>query len=224
MIELSDLALDAPDGRRLLEGLSLRVPAGGHQLVTGPSGCGKSRLLRVLAGTERPAAGRVRVGGLDIWPGDGALGMAGRVRVGLAFASGGLLSNLTLRQNLALPLRFLGLPAAETGARVEAAMDRLGLGPVAELRPHAVSASARRHGNLARVMALDPDLVLLDDPLEGLDAADHAVALEVVRGWLLDPRKTVLIAQETPGSFADVAAHLDLQALPMPLPTLLETP
>lgn len=223
MIELADLALNAPDGRRLLEGLFLRVPAGGNQLVTGPSGCGKSRLLRVVAGTERPAAGRVRVGGQSIWPGDGALGMAGRLRVGFAFASGGLLSNLSLRQNLALPLRFLGLPAAETEARVAAAMDRLGLGPVAELRPHAVSASARRHGNLARVMALDPELILLDDPLEGLDAEDHAVALEVVRGWLLDSRKTVLIAQETPGPFvdpfADFAAPLNLQALPMPLET-----
>jgi len=224
VIELRDLALNAPDGRRLLEGLSLRVPRGGNQLVTGPSGCGKTRLLRVVAGTERPAAGRVRVGGLDIWPGDGALGMAGRIRVGFAFASGGLLSNLSLRQNLALPLRFLGLAAVELEARVEAAMDRLGLAPVADLRPHAVSATARRHGNLARVMALDPDLVLLDDPLEGLDAADHAVALEVVQAWLLDPQKTVLIAQETPGPFADLDACLDLQALSAPLPMPLESP
>lgn len=225
MIELRDLALDGLEGHLLVEGLHLFVPRGGTHLVTGPSGCGKSRLLKVVAGTERPAAGRVRVGGLDIWPGDGALGMAGRIRVGFAFASGGLLSNLSLRQNIALPLRFLGLPTTATEARVEAALEQLGLASVAELRPHAVSASARRHGNLARVIALDPDLVLLDDPLEGLDAADRAVALEVIQIWAQDGQKTLLIAQEAPGAFAALATgHLDLLTLLMPLPTPLETP
>ncbi|MBP1771735.1 MAG: transporter, ATP-binding protein [Holophagaceae bacterium] len=221
MLELSGLALDAPDGRRLLEGLDLAVPSGGNHLVTGPSGCGKSRLLRVIAGTERPAAGRVRVGGRDVWPGDGALGLAGRVRVGFAFASGGLLSNLTLRENLALPLRFLGMAPKEVEARVDEAMACLGLEPVASLRPHAVSASARRHGNLARVIALDPELILLDDPLEGLDAADRATALAVIGRWAEDPEKTLLIALEAPGPFAEVApGRLDLR----PLPPVLETP
>jgi phospholipid/cholesterol/gamma-HCH transport system ATP-binding protein len=105
MIDLRDLVLAAPEGRRLLEGLRLTVPRGGNRLVTGPTGSGKSRLLKVLAGTERPLHGRVQVGGRDLWPGEGALALAGQVRVGLAFASGGLLSNLSLRENIALPLK-----------------------------------------------------------------------------------------------------------------------
>lgn len=221
MIEFHDLALDAPDGRLLVARLELMLPRGGKHLVTGPSGSGKSRLLKVVAGIECPARGRVSVGGRDIWPGDGALGMAGRVRVGFAFATGGLLSNLSLRENVALPLRFLGLPPGETRGRVAGALERLGLSAVADLRPHAVSASARKHGNLARVLALEPELILLDDPLEGLDTADRAVALDVIQGWVSDEGRTLLIAQEEPGPFLDlIPGRLDLH----PLPILLETP
>ena len=221
MIELRDLALAAPDGRLLLKDLELVVPRGGRQLLTGSSGSGKSRLLQVIAGTGKPLRGRVTVGGRLLWPGDGALALAGAVEVGLAFARGGLLSNLSLRENLELPLRFRGLPAAEVAARVGAALDRLGLLSVASLRPHALSASARKHGNLARVLALDPELILLDDPLEGLDSADRATALEVIREWELDPGKTLVIAQEERDPFS--GAVWRCFAMPSP-PVLLEVP
>jgi ABC-type transporter Mla maintaining outer membrane lipid asymmetry ATPase subunit MlaF len=207
MIHLRDLALDAPDGRLLLEGLNLTVPKGGNHLVTGPSGSGKSRLLKVAAGTERPRRGQVRVGGWDIWPGDGALTLAGRVRVGFAFASGGLLSNLSLWENVALPLRFLGLPPAEVRARVEAALERLGLQTVAEIRPHAVSVPARKHANLARVLALEPELALLDDPLGGLEAADRAIALDLIQAWAANPSCTLVIAAEEAEAFSRLEAE-----------------
>ena len=207
MLELRDLMLDAPDGRPLLAGLDLNVPTGGNLLVTGPSGCGKTWLLKVIAGLECPAGGRVRVASRDIWPGDGALGMAGRVSVGFAFATGGLLSNLSLAENVALPLRFQGVPAVELQARVKSALTRLGLGSVAALRPHAVSAAARKHANLARVLALAPALVLLDDPVEGLDAADRAIAQELILAWSVDSACTLVIAAEEPASFAQLEAE-----------------
>jgi ABC-type transporter Mla maintaining outer membrane lipid asymmetry ATPase subunit MlaF len=218
MIELRDLALDAPDGQPLLEGLNLDLPPGGNLLVTGPSGSGKTRLLKVIAGLERPAGGRVRVADRDIWPGDGALGMAGRVSVGFAFATGGLLSNLSLRENVSLPLRFLGLPTTEVQARMRAALRRLGLASVAALRPHAVSAAARKHANLARVLALEPALILLDDPVEGLDAADRAVVRELILAWASDGACTLVIAAEEAGVFAHLEAErLQLSSLPMTL-------
>lgn len=220
MIELRDLALTAPNGHLLLDGLNLSIPKGGNHLVTGSSGCGKSRLLKVIAGTERPARGRVTVAGHDLWPGDGVLGLAERVAVGFVFAAGGLLSNLSLRENIGLPLRFRGLPPNDLRRRIDAAMDRLGLLAMAELRPHAVSAAARKHGNLARVLALDPELILLDDPLEGLDVADRSLALDVIRHWAVDSSKTLVMAQEDAGPLGALATHhLDLHTHAIPLET-----
>lgn len=216
MIELRDLALDAPDGRLLVQGFDLRVPRGGNQLITGPSGSGKSHLLKVMAGIERPASGTVRVGGHQLWPGDGVLALAGKVQLGFAFAAGGLVSNLTLRENIALPLRFQGMPPVELRQRTEAALERLDLLAVADLRPHAVSASARRHGNLARVLALRPDLVLLDDPLEGLDAADRGIALELVQAWGADHACSLVVAAEEPHAFTHLEAEC-LQLSPAPV-------
>lgn len=219
MIEFHDLALDAPDGRLLVQGLDLQVPRGGNQLITGPSGSGKTRLLKVIAGVERPTGGTVRVGGRQLWPGDGALSLIGQVRLSFAFAAGGLLSNLTLRENLALPLRFQGVPPLELRRRTEAALERLDLLAVADLRPHAVSASARRHCNLARVLALDPELVLLDDPLEGLDSADRAIALDLVQAWAADSGCTLVIAAEAPHAFTQLEAeHLQLSHAPVESP------
>ncbi|MCE1203235.1 MAG: ATP-binding cassette domain-containing protein [Holophagaceae bacterium] len=216
MIELLNLALDLTEGRQLVQEIQLRVPRGGNQLITGPSGSGKSRLLKVMAGTERPAHGTVRVGGHQLWPGDGVLALGGKVRLGFAFAAGGLLSNLTLRENMALPLRFQGMPPAEVRQRTEAALERLDLLAVAELRPHAVSASARKHGNLARVLALAPELILLDDPLEGLDAGDRSIALELVQTWAADPDCSLVIAAEEPHAFTHLKAER-LQLSPAPV-------
>jgi ABC-type transporter Mla maintaining outer membrane lipid asymmetry ATPase subunit MlaF len=211
MIALHDLALDAPDGRRLLEGVALVVPRGGNLLVTGPSGCGKSRLLRVLAGTERPARGAVRVGGREVWPVGGVLALIGHVRMGFAFATGGLLSNLSLRDNIALPLKFLGMADEVVQRRTDEALERMDLQAVAGLRPHAVSGSARKHANLARVLALDPELILLDDPVEGLDAADRVIAQELIQAWSADPTRTLVITAEEVDAFSSLeAARLQL--------------
>ena len=221
MIQARGLACASPEGRPLLEGLDLVVKKGGNLLVTGTSGSGKSRLLRVLAGTERPRRGEVRIAGIAIWPGDGALSLAGRVRVGFAFAAGGLLSNLSLEDNVALPLRFLGLPKPEVARRTAGALERLGLESVSRLRPHAVSGAARKHANLARVLALEPELVMLDDPLEGLDTGDRAVALELIEGWASDPRCTLVLASEE----VQVLSEREVDRLQLaPTPTLMESP
>jgi ABC-type transporter Mla maintaining outer membrane lipid asymmetry ATPase subunit MlaF len=211
MLKTRDLALDAPDGGLLLTGLNLEVPPGGNLVLAGPSGCGKSRLLKVIAGTERPRAGAVAIGGVAIWPGKGVFTLAGQVRVGLAFARGGLLANLSLQDNVALPLRFQGLPTAQVEARVAAALERFGLARVAGLRPHAVSECARRFANLARVLALEPALVLLDDPLGGLEARDRASALGLLEHWASDPVCTLVITAEDPSLFSSLnATHLQL--------------
>jgi ABC-type transporter Mla maintaining outer membrane lipid asymmetry ATPase subunit MlaF len=207
MIQGRGISCVTPDGRTLMAGVDLQVPKGGNLLVTGPSGSGKSRLLRVVAGMERPRDGEVRIAGLPVWPGDGALALVGRLRMGFAFASGGLLSNLSLADNVALPLRFRGLPKPEVLRRTGSALERLGLEAVGRLRPHAVSGAARKHANLARVLALEPELILLDAPLEGLDAADRAVALDLIRAWAADPACALVLASEEAQDFPGLEAE-----------------
>ncbi len=211
MIRVDGLDLDAPDGRPLLADLHLEVGTGANLLLLGPGGCGKSQLLRVMAGTLPPRAGQVRIGGVAAWPGEGALALAGRVRMGFVFAQGGLLSNQTLRDNIALPLRFAGLPSAEALARADAALGRFGLAGVADRRPHAASACQRKLANLARVEALQPELVLVDDPLEGIEAPERPEVVDLVHAWAADPRRTLVVALEEPGPFGDLdARHLHL--------------
>lgn len=217
MIEIRGLAYDSPEGRPLLEGLDLSLARGESLLVTGGSGSGKSRLLKAIAGLEAPMRGEVRIAGILAWPGGGALALAGRVRMGFAFAAGGLLSNLSVGDNVALPLRFLGVPREEARTRTQAALDRLGLRSVGGLRPHAVSGAARKHANLARILALDPELVLVDDPLEGLDSADRALALELLGDWTADPAKTLVLAAEEAAAFQGLETrHLPLRPPPSP--------
>ena len=211
MIEIRDLALGASDGRLALDGLDLTVPRGGTLVVTGSSGSGKSRLLKVMAGMERPWRGRIQIDGREVWPEGGVLALTGHVSLGFAFASGGLLSNLSLRENIALPLTFQGTTAVELARRTEQALERVNLQAVGGLRPHAVSASARKLANLARVLALEPELILLDDPLEGLDAADRAIAQELVRGWGAERSCTLVVAAEEADALSDLeAASLQL--------------
>lgn len=215
MLAIHDLSLEAKDGHPSISGVHLQVARGGNLLLTGASGRARNRLLKAIAGTERPSTGSIRVGAVDVWPGKGAFALAGKVKVGLAFARGGLLANLTLYENVALPLRFLGLLASEVASKASAALDAFGLTSVARLRPHAVSEAACKHANLARVMALEPDLVLLDDPLMGLESRDRSLALALIRVWAIDPSCTLVMAAEEGSAYAAIeAGHLQLSPVP----------
>ncbi len=192
------LRLEGPARGPLARGLDLTFGTEQTLVVTGGSGSGKTRFLKALAGTVHPLEGRVV--------------REAKLRVGLALGRGGLLVNTTLLQNLMLPLRFHGMRKEEALERAEAAMAQLGLGSVGDLRPHALSDRQRKLGSLARVLAFDPDLVLLDEPLEALDPRDLPKVHALLETWSADAAKALVVATERPEDHEDLGAlRLDLE-------------
>ena len=160
-------ALDATyDGTPVLRGVSLDVPAGQLLCVLGPSGGGKSTLLRVVAGLERPVAGRVVLDGADL------AGVPAHERsVGLMFQDYALFPHRNVAQNVAFGLRMAGEDAASTRARVAELLELVGL-PGAQDRPVSqLSGGEQQRVARARALAPRPRLLMLDEPMGSLERA-----------------------------------------------------
>lgn len=147
---------------RALDSLSLAVASGEPLAIIGPSGCGKSTLLLLAAGLLRPTAGEVRVGGTSV--------SGPRRETALILQDFGLLPWKTVEANAALGLTIRGVPRAEVHARTSAALERVGLAEFARAYPGELSGGMRQRLALARAVALDADLLLMDEPLSALDA------------------------------------------------------
>jgi putrescine transport system ATP-binding protein len=147
-----------------VDGVSLEIAAGEFFALLGPSGCGKTTLLRVLAGFERPDAGRILIDGEDM-----AEVPPYRRPVNMMFQSYALFPHMTVAENVGFGLRQDGLPKAARAARVAAMLDLVKLGALAKRKPQQLSGGERQRVALARALAQEPKLVLLDEPLAALD-------------------------------------------------------
>src|ERR1017187_11026222 len=153
------------------------VAAGEFWVVAGQEHSGKSDLLMLAAGLMTPVAGSYQLYGIET-KSFGEAELAERLRVGFVFQGGQLFSQLTIAENVALPLRYQkNLTAAEAARPVEVLLELLELAPFADATPANISANWRRRTALARALILQPELLLLDNPLGGLDARH--------RNWLL---------------------------------------
>jgi len=157
-----------------LDGVSLKVNQGGFTCLLGPSGCGKSTLLRVIAGLEVPDAGRVYLNGQDIteWP-------PAKRGFGIVFQSYALFPNLTALENVAYGLR--GLSREERRRRAQAMLDLVQMPDVGSRYPSELSGGQQQRVALARALAIQPRLLLLDEPLSALDARVRADLREELR-------------------------------------------
>jgi len=153
---------------RALDTLELTVAAGEPVAVIGPSGCGKSTMLLLAAGLLAPSAGAVRVGGGADADGEPLAGP--RRETALILQDFGLLPWKTVEANAGLGLEVRGVPADERRRRSAEALERVGLGEFAHAYPAELSGGMRQRLALARAVALDADLLLMDEPLSALDA------------------------------------------------------
>lgn len=156
-------------GRPVLRGIDLDIPTGGTLVIMGPSGCGKSVILKHLVGLLRPDKGEIRFHGERIEAFSESQLVAVRRRIGFLFQQAALFDSLTVRDNVAFPLRETGQAGPDLQERVRETLDRVGLVETLDRMPAELSGGMRKRVGLARAIVLNPELILYDEPTTGLD-------------------------------------------------------
>jgi putative spermidine/putrescine transport system ATP-binding protein len=161
---------------RALDGLSLDITPGELVALLGPSGCGKTTALRIVAGFEFADTGKVTVDGRDMSPVPAA-----KRDMGMVFQSYSLFPNMTALDNVGFGLRMRRITAGERNKRAAALLDMVGLAPQARQYPHQLSGGQQQRVALARALAIEPRVLLLDEPLSALDAKVRLQLREQIR-------------------------------------------
>jgi phospholipid/cholesterol/gamma-HCH transport system ATP-binding protein len=181
LIEIRDLHF-AYGRRKVLEGLDLDIPKGKVVAILGASGCGKTTLLQLIGGALKPARGSVKVCGHEVHALDHDGLYRLRRQIGMMFQKGGLFSDLSVFENIAFPMReHTRLSEAIISDLVKMKLHAVGLRGAHRLFPNELSGGMARRVALARAIALDPDLLIYDEPFAGLDPITLNVICNLIR-------------------------------------------
>jgi len=181
LIEISGLKFAYGD-REILKGIDLRIPRGKVVAILGTSGSGKTTLLRMLGGQLRPDAGYVKVAGQIVHALDDAELYALRRQMGMMFQMGGLFTDMSVFDNIAFPMRErTDLPESVIRDLVLMKLHAVGLAGAHHLMPGELSGGMARRVALARAIALDPMLIMYDEPFSGLDPISLNVIANLIR-------------------------------------------
>ena len=181
VIEVVDLRKSFGD-HEVLKGVNLKVDDGETLVVLGPSGCGKSVLLKHIIGLMKPDSGRILFEGADITDMDHKELSRIRMGFGMVFQGAALFDSMTVGENVGLPLReHRQLKGPELQRIVEEKLGLVGLEDISGLYPSEISGGMKKRVALARAVALDPDVILYDEPTTGLDPVMAEQINELIR-------------------------------------------
>ena len=200
-LSIKDLVVEYSSGGyalRPINGLNLDVPAGSLVILLGPSGCGKTTLLSCLGGILRPKSGQITFDDLDITALDGsALAKYRRDKVGIVFQAFNLVSSLTALENVMIPMRAAGMSRADSRERAEELLTRVNLEDRLKHRPGDRSGGQQQRVAVARAIALDPPLILADEPTAHLDFIQVEEVLRLIRSLAQGDRVVVVATHDS---------------------------
>ena len=167
--------------------------------ITGASGSGKSTLLHLLGGITRPTSGRVLLEDVDLAAlDDDALAAVRRRRIGFVFQRYNLLPELTLLENVALPLVLDGVADAASDEAARQALETVGMGHRAGHRPDGLSGGEQQRGAIARALVSSPAIVLADEPTGALDSVNSQRIVQLLEQLVAEQRQTVILVTHDP--------------------------
>lgn len=209
VLELADVRVHF-GGVRAVDGIDLTARAGLVHGIVGPNGSGKTTLVNTISGLQRPTGGRVVLGGRDL-TGSPAHAFA-RAGVARTFQTIKLLPTLTVRENVLLGADLLAAGTGRsrvraTAAAADEALERLDVGHLADREPHELSYGTRRRVEIARALAGRPTLLLLDEPLAGMNRAERGEVAAVIRR-LGDEGLTQFVIEHDLRTLVGVCDHL----------------
>ena len=188
---------------KALDGIEIQLGEGEFLSLLGPSGCGKTTALRLVAGFDRPDAGAIVVDGKDV------TSVAPNKRdMGMVFQAYSLFPNMTAKQNVAFGLRIRGRNRAGREGRVTDLLELVGLGHAVDRYPHQLSGGMQQRVALARALAIEPRVLLLDEPLSALDAKVRVQLREEIRRIQLELGITTLYVTHDQEEALSVSDHV----------------
>jgi len=165
-----------------LQGVHLDIRQGEYISISGPSGCGKSTLLAILGLLDSPSGGAYTLNGKSV----SGLKLSERARIrnreiGLIFQAFNLIGDLTVYENVELPLTYRGMPGSERKQKVHAALERVGMGHRVKHYPSQLSGGQQQRVAVARALGGDPSILLADEPTGNLDSANGEAVMDLLR-------------------------------------------
>ena len=200
MIEMHDLTKSYRTSdieTMALSHVNLRINEGEFIAIMGPSGCGKSTLLNVLGMLDSPDSGSYRFGGEDIagYPENRLAGIRKR-NIGFIFQSFNLVDELTVAENVMLPLLYQKVAATERDQRVQAVLERVGIAHRANHRPQQLSGGQQQRVAVARAVVTNPKLILADEPTGNLDTSNGEEVLELLNQLNRDGTTIIMVTHD----------------------------